>query len=609
MVDREESKTPKRRSGLFVLRRIMTEMRGYRSHLVGIALLGAVIAPLALMKPLALKIAIDSYLGDDPLPGPIDAVVPDALLGMDDRFGYLLLAAGMVVIVAILHQSLTFSRRLLRTYTKERLVLGFRTRLFGHVERLSLSYHDKEGPSESTFKVLMDTAVIPGVLLDGLIPSLQALVMLSVIAVVIVALSPTLALIAVLIAPILLLISWPFGRSLRKQWHAIKELDTSVMGRLQEAFSAVRVIKTFGREEGETDKLFELAERSVGARVRVAITQGKFQAATAIAMAGGSAVFLVIGAQMVRGGELALGDLVMIAALMVQFYAPLQLVVGQVASMQSALASAERALELLDRAPEVIERPDAQTMERAEGSVEFRNVRFAYEENQAVLGDVSFSVRPGQRVGIAGATGAGKTTLMNLLTRLYDPNDGAILLDGLDIRDLTVDSLREQFAVVLQEPLLFKKSVIENIRYGVPEASTEATVEAAKLANAHGFISEMSEGYETVVGDRGQRLSGGERQRISLARAFLKDAPILILDEPTSSVDMRTEATIMEALQRLMEGRTTFVIAHRPSTLEFCDKVLVLKQGRVVAFTEPGSLDSLHELMLAAGDEPAEATP
>jgi len=580
-------------------------MRGYRPHLVGVALLGVIAAPLSLLQPYALKIVLDNYLGDRPVPEWLDPLVPGFLLGLDGRIGILLFAAGLVVVAALLNQGLGFSRKLLQTYTRERLVLGLRTRLVGHVERLSLSYHDQEGPSEPTFRVMMDTAVIPGLLLQGLIPSIQALALVLAIGVAIVLLSWKLALFALAVGPLLLLISWPFGRSLRRQWHAIKELDTSLLTRLQEVFAAVRLVKTYGKERRERDQLLTIAEQGLWAKVRVSVTQGKFTALTGLCTALATAGFLILGARMVKQGSMALGDLVMIAALLVQFYSPLQLLVGQVASLQSALASAERALKLLDLAPEVIERPDALPLERARGAVAFRNVGFAYEADQPVLHGVSFEVEPGARVGIAGHTGAGKTTLMNLLTRLYDPTGGAILLDGIDLRDLKVDDLRRQFAVVLQDPVLFRKSVAENINYAVPGATLAQTMEAARLANAHDFITAMPEGYGTIVGERGQRLSGGERQRISLARAFLKDAPVLILDEPTSSVDMRTESAIMEAIQRLMHGRTTFIIAHRPSTLETCEKVLVLEAGKVVAFAAPDSVESLRDLMTAgAASEP-----
>jgi ATP-binding cassette subfamily B protein len=250
--------------------------------------------------------------------------------------------------------------------------------------------------------------------------------------------------------------------------------------------------------------------------------------------------------------------------------------------LQSHLASAERAYTLLDLEPDVTDRPGARPLTRARGAVAFRRVSFGYDGAQEVLHDITFELAAGTRVGIAGRTGAGKTTLTNLLTRFYDPSAGKILLDGIDLRDYKLADLRNQFAIVLQEPVLFSTNVAENIAYARPSASRDAIMEAAKAANAHDFIVALPDGYETEVGERGMRLSGGERQRIALARAFLKDAPILIMDEPTSSVDMRTEAAIMEAMERLMHGRTTFMIAHRLTTLEKCDLLLVIEDGRLV---------------------------
>ena len=608
MVDIDLKARPSQ-SGWTIFRRVVGEMRGHRKRLAIIAIIGAMIAPLALLQPLAMKIAVDNYLNDNELHEALAFFVPTALLALDDRLGYLLLASGLVLLVAVLTQILNFVRRMIRVYTKEHMALGFRTRLFGHVERLSLSYHDEKGPSESTFRILMDTATIPAILLDGLIPSLQSMVMLVAISAVILTISPTLAFVAVAVAPILLLVSWPFGKSLRRQWHTIKELDATILGRLQEVFSAVRVIKVFGREEGETDRLLKVARKAIDARMRVAKTQGWFSSLSSLLTASGTALFLVLGGQMVKSGAMSLGDMILIAALMLQFFSPLQQVVGQIASMQSALASAERVLGLLDTAPEVYEKPDAKSMSKALGAIEFRDVCFSYEEGVLVLDHLSFEVAVGQRIGIAGHTGAGKTTIVNLMTRLYDPQDGGIFVDGEDLRDLKIDDLRQQFSIVLQDPVLFKKSISENILYARPDATQEEVEDAARLANAHGFITEMRDGYDTVVGERGQRLSGGERQRVSLARAFLKNAPILVLDEPTSSVDMRTEAQIMDALDRLMKSRTTLIIAHRPSTLAKCDKVLVVEKGRLVNFAPPDALGSLDELMLSSNEiRPAEGS-
>ena len=259
------------------------------------------------------------------------------------------------------------------------------------------------------------------------------------------------------------------------------------------------------------------------------------------------------------------------------------------ASMQSHLASAERAFALLDESPDVIERPHARSLVRASGALAFRHVSFAYETERPVLRDISFEVQPGTCLGIAGTTGAGKTTLVNLFTRFYDPTAGEILLDDVDLRDYKLADLRDQFALVLQEPVLFSTSIAENIAYARPSASESDIIAAAKAANVHDFISRLPQGYETLVGERGMRLSGGERQRISLARAFLKDAPILILDEPTSSVDVKTEAAIVEAMERLMHGRTTFIITHRVSALQHCDFILRIERGRVVSLKSVAS--------------------
>ena len=303
-----------------------------------------------------------------------------------------------------------------------------------------------------------------------------------------------------------------------------------------------------------------------------------------LVIAAGEAAVIFIGVRNVQAGTLTLGDLLLVMGYLSQLYRPLQSISKKVGDLQGSLASAERTFALLDQTPEVIEKPNAIPLSRASGALSFQNVSFAYEggENNPVLQNVSFEVGPGTRVGIAGATGAGKTTLVSLLTRFYDPTSGQITLDGVDLRDYKIADLRKQFAIVLQEPVLFSTSIAENIAYANPDATYEEIVAAARAANAHEFTTNLPEGYHTQVGERGMRLSGGERQRISLARAFLKDSPVLILDEPTSSVDEKTEAVIMEAMTQLMLGRTTFMIAHRLSTLEQCDVRLKIEQGRVI---------------------------
>jgi ATP-binding cassette, subfamily B, bacterial len=308
----------------------------------------------------------------------------------------------------------------------------------------------------------------------------------------------------------------------------------------------------------------------------------------------GMGTVLYIGVHDIKAGTLTLGNLLLVMGYLGQLYSPMRTLGRKMASMQGYLVGAERAFALLDEVPDVVERPNAKPLTHTTGAMAFENVSFAYDGDQLpVLHDISFAVPAGACIGVVGTTGAGKTTLVNLLTRFYDPSRGRILLDGVDLRDYRLADLRNQFAIVLQEPVLFSSSIAENIAYARPDATGGEIVAAARAANAHEFISRLPDGYDTAVGERGMRLSGGERQRISIARAFLKDAPILILDEPTSSVDIKTEAAILEALDRLARGRTTFVITHRPSALKQCDIIVRMEQGRLVTITpEPLQVSS-----------------
>jgi ATP-binding cassette subfamily B protein len=341
----------------------------------------------------------------------------------------------------------------------------------------------------------------------------------------------------------------------------------------------MRVVKAFGQEEHERTRFQKKSFGRMRELIRVSMLQGYLDLATAVTLAAGTALTLYVGVRHVQTGLLTLGNLVLLIAYIAQLYEPLSVVSKKLADLQASMVSAERAFALLEQSPDVTERPNPIPIARARGDVNFENVSFSYGDEAPVLRNVSLRARPGLRVGIQGETGAGKSTLLSLLIRFYDVSEGTILLDGQDIRNYKISDLRNQFGIVLQDSVLFSTSVAENIAYGRSGATREDVIEAARLANAHEFISRLPDGYETLVGERGMRLSGGERQRIALARAFLKNAPILILDEPTSSVDVRTELAILEALNRLMVGRTTFMIAHRLSTLDTCDLRLELSES------------------------------
>lgn len=569
-----------RPSDLALYARLIRHARPYRAHIVGLFLLSLVSSPLALLAPLPLKIAVDSVVGSHPIRGLLGKGL--AQISPAHGIGVLVLVAGLFIAIALLTQLQEFGTSLLRTYAGERLVLTFRAQLFQHVQRLSLSYHDLKSTSDSVYRIQYDAQAIQYIIIDGVIPFICAGFTLAGMIYVTARIDWQLALVALAISPALFLVLRASLQQARRQWGEVKRSDSSALAVIQEVLGALRVVKAFGQEGREQSRFVRQASEGMQARRRLAFIEGIFGFYVGLIMAGGTAAVLFVGVRHVVLGALTLGELLLVMGYLSQLYEPLKIISRKTVSLQSHLASAERAFSVLDEMPDVRERPTARSLSRAVGALTFRNVSFAYEEDRPVLHDISFEIGAGSRVGIVGATGAGKTTLVSLLIRFYDPTSGKILLDGVDLRDYKLADLRNQFAMVLQEPVLFSASIAENIAYARASSSYSCIVAAAKAANAHEFIAGLPQGYDTQVGERGLRLSGGERQRISLARAFLKDAPLLILDEPTSSVDAETEGKIMESVQRLMRGRTTFIINHRLSMLAHCDTQIQVESGRLV---------------------------
>ena len=564
-------------------RRLLRQARPYWTHFLALFAMGLLASLIALLNPVPLKIVVDSVLGGRPLPSFLHALLPGA--ATRSPAAILLVAIGLLVAVAALGQLQALTSTLLRTYVGERLVLEFRARLVQQVQRLSLSYHDSRGTADSLYRIQHDAPAIQNIMVDGVIPFVAAGVTLVTMIVVTARLDWQLALVALGVTPALLLLSRVYRSHLRTQSRYVKKLETAALAVVHETLGALRVVKAFGQEGRETDRFIRRSSEGMAARIHLAFLEGRFGLLVGLTTAGGVAAVLLIGVRHVRSGTLTLGELLMVLSYLGQLYDPLKTISRKAAALQSYLASAERVFALLDERPDVPERPHARPLGRAVGAVEFRDVCFAYDADHPVLHVVSFDVPPGARVAVAGTTGAGKTTLVSLLTRFYDPTGGAILLDGVDLRDYRLADLRDQFAIVLQEPVLFSTSIAENIAYARPGAGELEIVQAARAAGAHDFIIRLPRGYATPVGERGMQLSGGERQRVALARAFLKDAPLLILDEPTSSVDVKTEAVILDAMDRLMRGRTAFLITHRASALVGCDVRLQLERGRLVEAT------------------------
>jgi ATP-binding cassette subfamily B protein len=562
-----------------LFKRLMREARGYWPHIGTIFVISLLAAPLALLTPVPLKIAVDSVLGSQPVPGFLDALLPAGATRSDTAL--LAAVAAMFVAIAVLTQIQDIGNNLLQTYTGEKLVLRFRGKLFQHIQRLSLAYHDRIGTADSTYRIQYDAMSLQYVAVQSVISLITAVSTVGAMLYVTYRIDPGLALVALAVSPPILLVAKVFRPRMREVSREVKRLESSGLSVVQEVLTGLRVVKAFGQEDREHERFSGRFGEGMRARIRLVLVQGAYSLliATTIGLGGGAVLF--VGVRRVQQGTITLGDLLLVMGYLTQLYAPLKTMARKAGSLQNYLASAERAFGILDEAPEVPERPNPRRLARAAGAIEFRDVSFAYEPGQPVLHDVSFAVEPGERVGIAGSTGAGKSTLMNLVTRFYDPTSGQITLDGVDLREYRLADLRSQFGIVLQEPVLFSTSIAENIAYARPNASEAEIEAAAAAANAHDFITGLPDGYATLVGERGMRLSGGERQRISLARAFLKDAPVLILDEPTSSVDVHTEAVIMEAMERLMSGRTNFMIAHRLSTLDVCERRLEIEHGRL----------------------------
>jgi ATP-binding cassette subfamily B protein len=437
--------------------------------------------------------------------------------------GRLGLAAGLVVLFAVLTQAQKLSAWLLQTYTGERLSMEFRAKLLRHAQRLSLAYHDAQGSADAVYRIQYDAPAIQWVAVYGITPFITAVVTLIGMIVVTALLDWQIAVLAVAASPVLFMLTHLFRKRLREVWTGVKEIESSALSIVHEILAALRVVKAFGQEDREQGRFVKRANEGVFARLRVVLTQSLFSASVGITIAGFTAAVLYLGVTHLQAGVLTLGQLLLVMAYLAQLYGPLQAIGQQVATLQGGLASAERAFKLLDEIAEVRDRPGAKPIVRARGEIAFDNVDFSYDGRNNVLQDVNFRVAPGLRVGIIGRTGMGKTTLLNLLLRFSDPSRGVIRLDGVDLRDYRLADLRDQFAVVLQEPILFSCSIEENIAYGRPTATSAEVVEAARAAHADEFVRQLPEGYQTLVGERGMRLSGGERQRIALARAFLKE--------------------------------------------------------------------------------------
>jgi ATP-binding cassette subfamily B protein len=559
--------------------RAFRQVRAFWPALALILALGLVWIPLSLLMPLPLKLVLDNVLAAKPLTGLAARLIPVSLTA--DRDGLLLAAIGFSVGLGVLGIAYRLADWLLREAVADRMVHRFRGELLLHGLQLPALRHAAKGTLDLGYRITQDAPALQWTAIYGVIPVVVSLANIICTLYVTAAISPKLALIALAASiPTIALVHLYQGR-LKAKWHAAKDQDSAAQAVVHEVLGALRLVTLFGQERRETERFLSCSRSSIAARLRAIRTEGLLGAFLSLSAALGTAAILYLGARDVEAQILSIGDLLVVITYIGQLYAPLQAIGTHVSGQQHAVASMERAVAVLDEPLAIGDKPDARPLARAVGGVEFRNVSFSYDARSPVLQQASFSIPAGCAVGIVGRTGAGKTTLVNLLLRLFDPVSGEIRLDGTDLRDWRLADLRRQFAVVPQDAMMFSTTIAENIAYGRPEAGLGEVIAAANAANAHDFISALRDGYQTVVGERGLRLSGGERQRIALARALITDAPLIILDEPTSAIDQQTEAAIVESLERLRRGRTVFVIAHRLNTLRHVDIRLRVEDARV----------------------------
>ncbi|MEO8324414.1 MAG: ABC transporter ATP-binding protein [Nitrospirota bacterium] len=554
---------------------------------------------IALLQPWPLKLVVDAILGNQE--PPVFLIQLSSLLSQmffwpsDTTLGLLLLLCLCVLIIQLLMGTLMVLSTYILVGIGLRMVFRLRCRLFDHLQRLSLAFHDTTAVGDSLYRMTWDTYCVQSLFNSGVIPALTASFTLLGIAGIMFFLDWLLTVVALAIGIPLVILIRKLERPMQERTLRAAEGESQISTRVQETLSSIRAVQAFGREGAESQRFSHHADASLRAKLRLTVLQAWSQALVGLLLAGGTAAVVWIAGHRVLQGMLTVGDVVLLVSYLAMLYQPLQTLAITAATVQGAAASARRVFSILDAIPEVRDKPEAIPLQtRTLGPIVFDHVSFAYDKTREVLRDICLEITPGQTVALVGPSGAGKTTIANLFMRFYDPTEGRIRLNGINLQSLTLQSLRQNMALVLQEPVLFSSTIRENIAYGRPEATNAEIESAARDAGAHDFIQSLPQGYETQIGERGVTLSGGQRQRLSIARAFLKNAPILILDEPTSALDSATEQQVLDALTRLMKDRTTLIIAHRLSTIRHADRIVVVHDGRIA---ETGR----HEQLLIEG--------
>ncbi len=558
---------------MHALKRLVDYLGPYWKPLVATCILLVLQTGLSLLPPLFQREIVDQVIGGrDPSAQRLGMMV----VGMMGVYGLLALAE--------------FGDQFLRHALGERFLFDLRVRIYDYLQRLSLSFFERTSTGELMSRVTNDVNALEQFVTHGVILTTVDLMRLVGASAVLMVLDWRLALVVLLPVPLIALGLRRFNRHVRPIYRRVRDRMGDINTRLQDDLAGIRVVQAFGQEDAELERFRSVSEGYYQERVSAIRAWAAFFPGISFVAAAGGVLVLGIGARMIIGGQLSLGTLVAFLSYMASFYDPIRRLADVDNTFQQAIAAADRIFELLDEKVDIRDTPDAITLNQIKGDVIFHDVHFHYGDGDEVLHDIDFHIAPGQVVALVGPSGAGKTSIANLLCRFYDPTHGHILVDDHNLRQVQLRSLRRHVAVVLQDTFLFNATVRENLLYGKPDASERELIAAAEAACAHEFIEQMPGGYDTEIGERGVKLSGGQRQRLALARAILADPRILILDEATSSVDAEAEYLIQQALEKVMQGRTSLVIAHRLSTIRNADKIIALHDGKI---SEVGNHDEL----------------
>jgi subfamily B ATP-binding cassette protein MsbA len=548
---------------------------------LSVALIAVIVEGLAsLFEPWPIKIVLDNVLGARQLP-PWLADFVKVTLG-ESKLAIVQFAALATVIVAAVGAVASYTENYQTTKVGQWVMHDLRQTLYHHIQRLSLSYYDRNKTGDLISRVTIDVAAVQDLVSTVLLGMLVNILTLAGMIAVMFYLNWNFTLIALSVTPILALEVYRQTHRIKQATRAVRKKESEVVSVVQEALSSIRVVKAFASEDYEEKRLEKETRESIVMALRARAIKARLSPVVDVIVAAGTCIVLWYGARLALSGELTAGALIVYLLYLGKMYKPIRDLSKMTDTISKALVGVERIREVIETEEQVHDSPRARPAPRFKGEIEFDRITFDYTRDRPMLKEVSFHIMPGQFAAFVGPTGAGKTTIISLIPRFYTPRSGRVRIDGVDIQNFTMKSLRQQISFVLQETLLFHAPIWQNIAYGKPEATRDEIIRAAEFANAHEFIEQMPEGYETMVGERGVTLSGGQRQRIAIARAVIRDSPILILDEPTSGLDASSEKLVMDALGRLMEGRTSIVIAHHLETVKNADVIFVLENGTII---------------------------